>query len=182
MSLLQQDSSKEPADLEKINSSVHNNADNLASVLFGLNITLEKLTKASESQTEAIVGLKEDILLTTVDPAEDDSDSEKQDSSLDLSAILNECLLDPSKNTCTTQQTPQDRSDSEQEKQNDLVDSLTQAYITNTTKSPAIQGKIAELIDDMLTGGLSIETIKTNADKYPAPENCKLLPLTSVNE
>ena len=66
--------------------------------------------------------------------------------------------------------------------QNDILESLTQAFVQSKEKSPAIAEKIAELIDNIATGGLSSETVKERADKYPSPENCKFLSITTVNE
>ena len=59
---------------------------------------------------------------------------------------------------------------------------LTQAFISNKKKSPAIEGKIAELVDNILVGGLATETVKERADKYPPPENMKYLSVTTVSE
>ena len=63
-----------------------------------------------------------------------------------------------------------------------LLDSLTQAFTTTKATSPAIEGKIAELIDSMLMGGLLAETVKERVEKHPLPENCKYLSVTMVNE
>ena len=74
------------------------------------------------------------------------------------------------------------RSDSEAQSQNNIVESLTQAYQPNTKKSLAIEGKIAELINTLLTGGLSADTANESAEKYPSLENIKFLSVSSVNE
>ena len=66
--------------------------------------------------------------------------------------------------------------------QNDILESLTQAFVQSKEKSSAIAEKIAELIDNMATGGLFSETVKKRADKYPSPENCKFLSITTANE
>ena len=63
-----------------------------------------------------------------------------------------------------------------------MVDSLTQAFTTSKVTSPAIEGKIAELIDNMLIGELSAETVKERVKKHPPPENCKFLAVTMMNE
>ena len=63
-----------------------------------------------------------------------------------------------------------------------MVDSLTQAFTTSKVTSPAIEGKIAELIDNMLIGELSAETVKERVKKHPLPENCKFLAVTMMNE
>ena len=61
------------------------------------------------------------------------------------------------------------RSDTESQGYNNIVESLTQAYLSNTRTSPAIVGKIATLIDNMLTDGLSVDTVKQRAEKYSPP-------------
>ena len=63
-----------------------------------------------------------------------------------------------------------------------MVDSLTQAFTTSKVTSPAIEDKIAELIDNMLIGELSAETVKERVKKHPPPENCKFLAVTMMNE
>ena len=152
---------------------------NMATVLQGLQTTLAQLAKNSEQQTEAIQNLKEDILLcsgnddTEDTPAMDDNTS---DNVLDIAATLNN-VLDSSDNRNTTSvKSPESGS------QSALVDSLTQAFTTSKVTSPAIEGKIAELIDNMLIGGLSAETVKERVEKHPPPENCKFLAVTMVNE
>ena len=60
--------------------------------------------------------------------------------------------------------------------------SLIQAFIPNIQKSPAIESKIAQLVDNMLTGDLSSETVKERVEKYPPPVNCEHLLVTTVNE
>jgi len=63
-----------------------------------------------------------------------------------------------------------------------LIDTLTQALTFSKKTSPAIVGKIAELVDSMLLGGLSTEAVKERAEKYLPPENCKYLSVTTINE
>ena len=63
-----------------------------------------------------------------------------------------------------------------------MVDSLTQAFTTSKATSPAIEGKIAKLIDNMLIGELSAETVKERVKKHPPPENCKFLAVAMMNE
>lgn len=46
------------------------------------------------------------------------------------------------------------RSDLESQGHSNIVDSLTQVYLPNTKTSQAVQGKIATIIHNMLTGGL----------------------------
>ena len=61
--------------------------------------------------------------------------------------------------------------------QSALVESLTQAFTKSKVTSPAIEGKIAELIDNMLIGGLRV---KERVEKHPPPENCNFLAVTMV--
>ena len=49
-------------------------------------------------------------------------------------------------------------------------------------KSTAIAEKIAGLVVNMATGGLSPETVKERIEKYHPPENGKFLSLTTINE
>jgi len=63
-----------------------------------------------------------------------------------------------------------------------LIDSLSQAFTFSKKTSRAIAGKIAELVDSMLVGGLSTEAVKERAEKYLPPEKCKYLSVTTVNE
>ena len=99
------------------------------------------------------------------------------DTGINIGAALNEALV--SRDTCAAK-TSAPCSDSGL--QNDILESLTQAFVQSKEKSPAIAEKIAELIDNMATGGLSSETVKERADKCPSPENCKFLSITTVNE
>lgn len=56
------------------------------------------------------------------------------------------------------------RSDPERQSQSNIVENLTQAYLPNTKKSPLSKAKIAELIENMLTDGLSANTVKESAE------------------
>ncbi|PFX15682.1 hypothetical protein AWC38_SpisGene20092 [Stylophora pistillata] len=153
---------------------------NIATVLQGLQTTLAQLAKNSELQTEAIQNWKEDILLCSDDEDSEDTpaiDDNTSDNTLDIAATLNN-VLDSSDNSKTTSV----KSPESGPTQSVLVDSLTQAFTTSKVTSPAIEGKIAELIDNMLIGGLSAETVKERVEKHPPPENCKFLAVTMVNE
>ena len=44
---------------------------------------------------------------------------------------------------------------SDSDKQNDVLESLTQAFVQTKDKSPAITEKVASLIDNMTSGGLA---------------------------
>lgn len=56
------------------------------------------------------------------------------------------------------------RSDPERQSQSNIVENLTQAYLPNTKKSPLSKAKITELIENMLTGGLSANTVKESVE------------------
>lgn len=71
---------------------------------------------------------------------------------------------------------------SDPETENDVLESLTQAFAQAKDRSPTIAEKIASLIDSMATGGLSPETVKERVDKYPPPENCKFLCTKTINK
>ena len=149
----------------------------MAVILKGLNDTLTQLTKASEKQTATLASLEEDILLRLdSDEEADEDDSNTSNTQLNVSAMLN-TVLDPSdsgmakKSAC-----------SDSEKQNDVLESLTQAFVQTKDKSPDITEKVASLIDNMASGGLSPETAKERVEQYPPPENCKFLCTTAINE
>ncbi|CAH3163321.1 unnamed protein product [Porites lobata] len=152
---------------------------NMATVLQGLQTTLAQLAKNSELQTEAIQNLKEDILLCSGDEDTEDTpalDDDRRDNALDIAATLAHVLDSSDNNNTTAVKSPESGS------QSALVESLTQAFTKSKVTSPAIEGKIAELIDNMLIGGLSAETVKERVEKHPPPENCKFLAVTMVNE
>ena len=71
---------------------------------------------------------------------------------------------------------------SDSESKNDLLDSLTQALLSTRKKSPDIEGKIATLVDNILTGELSQDSVKERGETYPPPANCKYVTPTLVNE
>ena len=148
----------------------------MAVILKGLNNTMAQLTKASETQTATLASLEEDILLRPdSDEEADEDESNTSNTQLNVSAMLNN-VLDPSdsgmakKSAC-----------SDSEKQSDVLESLTQAFVQTKDKSPGITEKVASLIDNMASGGLSPETVKERVDKYPPPENCKFLCTTTIN-
>ena len=63
---------------------------------------------------------------------------------------------------------------------NDFLDSLTQALLPNSKKSPDVEEKIAGLVKNILTGELSQNSVKKRGEKYPPPANCKYLTATMV--
>lgn len=153
-------------DIQCSNDAVDQSSQNtMVAILRGLNDTLEQLTKASEKQTAMLTSLKDNILLRP----ESDEEAEKEDSNtsntqLNITATLNN-VLDPS-DSCVVKESV----GSDSEKQNDVLESLTQAFVQTNDKSPAITEKVASLIDNMASGGLSPETVKERVDKYPTPE------------
>ena len=151
--------------------------NSMAVILQGLNDTLAQLTKASETQMVMLTSLKEDILLRTdSDEEAEEEDSSSSNTQLNVSAMLNN-VLDLSNSGVAKKS-----ACSDSEKQNDVLESLTQAFVQTKDKSPAITEKVASLIDNMASGGLSPETVKERGDKYPPPENCKFLCTTTINE
>ena len=182
MSATTEDSSTTPSGSE-LREFVTYGSNSLAVVLQNLTTTLSQLSEASQAQTAALADLKEDLLL------QDDVAGPNLDrpaDSLDITqiaAVVNDCTRDSGANTNATNNMASDtRSDSEPQGHKSIVDSMTQAYLPNTKTSPAIEGKIATLVDNMLTGGLSTDTVKESADKNSPPENVKRLNVTSVNE
>ena len=76
-----------------------------------------------------------------------------------ISATLNN-VLDPSNSHVAKKS-----ACSDSEKQNGDLKSLTQAFVKAKDKFPAIAEKMASLIDNRATGGLSPETVKERVDK-----------------
>ena len=151
----------------------------MTAVLQGLQTTLAHLAKNSELQTEAIQNLKEEFLLCSGDENTKDTsamDDNTSDNALDIVATLNNVLDSNNHSKTASVKSPESGS------QSALVDSLTQALTTSKVTSPAIEGKIAELIDNMLIGELSAETVKERVEKHPPPENCKFHAVTMVNK
>ena len=153
------------------------NNNKLMNVLQNLTSTLSRLTQASEAQTAALADLKEDLLLQDNMPDEEQN-IDKQPDSGDITAVVNNCMLDSSKENVVSD----GHSNLEAQSQNNIVESLAQAYQPNTKKSSAIEGKIAGPINTLLTGGLSANTANESAKKYTPPENIKFLSVSSVNE
>ena len=164
MSVTTEDSSTTPS-VSELREFVPDGSNSLAVVLQNLTTTLSQLSEASQAQTAVLADLKEGIFL------QDDA------AGLDITqitAVVNDCTRDSGANTNASNNMASDtRSDSEPQGHNSIVDSLTQAYLPNTKTSPAIEAKIATLVDNMLTGGLSTDTVKESADKYSPPENVK---------
>lgn len=155
---------------------------NMAGILQGLQTSLAKLAKSLELQTETLQNLREDLILRSDDDELDDiSDGHSLTggSTLDVESAVNDVLGTNSANNIENT-TPGKNPDPGS--QASLIDSLTQAFTSRKKTSPAIAGKIAELVDSMLVGGLSTETVKERPEKHSLPENCKYLSVTTVNE
>ena len=155
----------------------------MAVILRGLQASLTKLATASDKQTAAFESLRDDIFLNTVDPTVEDSESvgNECDPSLDIQNTLDN-VLEPTCVAVSDKVVSQDSVVSDSDPQNELLESQTQAFIPSVRKSPAIESKIAQLVDNMLTGDLSPATVKERVEKYPPPSNCEYLTLTTVNE
>ena len=155
---------------------------NLAGILQGLQTSIPQLAKSSEVQMEALQSLREDLILHSDEKGNNNISGDNSVTSvntLNVESAVDEVLgtngtdrshkLTPAKDPDTGLQTS-------------LLDSLTQAFTSNKKTSPAIADKIAELVDSMVVGGLSTETIKDRAEKHSPPENCTYLSVTTVNE
>ena len=64
------------------------------------------------------------------------------------------------------------QASSDTEQKSDLLDSLTQAFISSVKRSPPIATQIADLID----------TAKERGEKYFPPESCRRVGTVTVNE
>ena len=154
----------------------------MAGILKGLQTSLAQLAKSSEVQTEALQSLREDLILRSDDEGNDDVSGDNNvtgGNNLDVESAVHEALGTNSANSneqTNAAQNPDPGS------QTSLIDSLTQAFTSSKKTSPAIAGKIAELVDSMLVGGLSTETVNERAERHSPPANCKYLAVTTVNE
>ena len=128
---------------------VEDSQDTNMSVLEGLTSTLAQLAKASETQTAMLASLKEDLLLRT-DSDEDGEAVQSLNDSVDLNAALTD-VLDPSDTHTSTTAAAKPASCPDSGSQDDILESLTQAFVQTKEKSPAIAEKIAGLIDIMVT-------------------------------
>ena len=145
-------------------------------------MSLAQLAKSSELQTETLQNLREDLIFRSDDDELDglsDGNSLTGGTTLDVEFAVDDVLSTKSANNIENT-TPAKRPDPRS--QVSLIDSLTQAFTSSKKTSPAIAGKIAELVDSMLVGGLSTGTVKERAEKHSPPENCKYLLVTTVNE
>ncbi|CAH3159241.1 unnamed protein product, partial [Porites lobata] len=111
--------------------------------------TLAQLAKASETQTAMLASLKEDLLLGT-DSDEDGEAVQSLNDYVDLNAALTD-VLDLSDTHTSTTAVAKPASCPDSGSQDDILESLTQAFVQTKEKSPAIAEKIAGLIDIMVT-------------------------------
>ena len=157
-----------------------NSSPEMAGVLLSLQSSLKQLVQASKAQTEAFNKLREDNLLQP-DPNEENKDvmTDGTPNLLDLTTATNQ-LLDASNGHSPKSLLGDSRPD--KGTNNDFLDSLTQALLPNSKKSPDIEEKIASLVNNILTGELQQDSVKARGKKYPPPANCKYLTPTMVNE
>ena len=157
-----------------------NGSTEMAGVLLSLQSSLKQLVQASKAQNEAFNNLREDILLQP-DPNEEDEDvvTDATTNLLDLTTATNQ-LLDSSSGQ--SPKSPRNNSRPDEGTNNDFLDRLTQALLPNSKKSPDVEEKIAGLVNNILTGELSQDSVKERGEKYPPTANCKYLTATMVNE
>ena len=138
----------------------------MAGVLLSLQSSLKQLVQVLKAQTEAFNNLREDILLQP-DPNEEDNNVLTDTgihNLLDLTTATNQ-LLDSSSGQSPKSQCNTSRPD--EGTNNHFLDSLTQALLPNIKKSPAIEEKIAGLVNNILTGKLSQDSVKERGERYP---------------
>ena len=70
------------------------------------------------------------------------------------------------------------QASSDKEQKSDLLDNLTQAFISSVKKSPPI----ADVIDNILSGQLSADTAEERGEKYFPPKNCSRVGTVTINE
>ena len=137
-----------------------------------------------ETQTSTLQNIQDDLLLRFDDNGSD-ANAEITESfdgnMLDVESTLDRALAQRAESGDTA------NNDSsvlrpDPGPQSSVVDSLTQAFTPQKATSPPIEGQIAELINNMLVGGLSAEMVKDRVEKHPPPENCENLSVTTVNE
>ena len=157
-----------------------NGSTEMAGVLLSLQSSLKQLVEASKAQTKAFNNLREHILLQH-DPIKEDRDviTDGTPNLLELTTATNQ-LLDAG-NGHSPKSLP-NNSCPDEGTSNDFLDSLTQALLPNSKKSPDVEEKFAGLVNNILTGELSQDSVKERDEKYPPPANCKYLTATMVNE
>ena len=119
--------------------------DKMAGILLGLQSTLKELTQASRSQTETLSSIRGDLLLQSDATDQDERSGNGTENDLNISSIVAN-LLDSS----TEHEAPKSSPDAAVD--DDVIDSLTQAYLANPKQSPPVETKIASFIEQVLTG------------------------------
>ena len=122
----------------------------MAGVLLSSQSSLQQLIQASKAQTEAFNNLREDILLQP-DPNEEDKDTVTDGipNLLDLTTATDQ-LLDSSSGQSPESQPNISRPG--EGTNNDFLDSLTQALLSNIKQSPNIEEKlVAGFVNNILT-------------------------------
>ena len=128
--------------------------DNNMAVLQRLTATLAQLAKASETQTAMLASLKEDIILRADSDEDEESEGDKNDT-VDINAVVNNVLDSSNSHTIPGTSAPKkNASCPDSGSQDDILDSLTQAFVQSKEKSTAKTEKIAGLVVNMATGGL----------------------------
>ena len=157
-----------------------NGSTEMAGVLLSLQSSLKQLVQTSKAQTEASNDLREDLLLQP-NPNEEDKDvaTDGTPNLLDLTTATNQ-LVDASSGH--SPKSLPNNSCSDKGTNNDFQDSLTQALLPNSKTSPDNEKRIAGLVNNILTGELSHDSVKKRGEKYPPPANCKYLTPTMLNE
>ena len=124
--------------------------------------------------------MRKDTLLQPV-PNEEDKNviTDGTPNLLDLTTATNQ-LLDAS-NGHSPKSLP-NNSCADEGTNNDFLDSLTQALLPNSKKSPDVAEKFAGLVNNILTGELSQDSVKERSEKYPPPANRNYLTAIMVNE
>ena len=162
---------------EDKNSSQEVGIGALAGILQGIQADLSAATK---SQSAAFQSLHEDLLLRE-DSSEEHKDNDSgETSTVDPTNVVTALLASSGDGVNCQPTTSQASSNTEQK--SDLLDSLTQAFISSVKKSPPIATQIADLIDNILSGKLSADTAKERGEKYFPPENCSRVGTVTVNE
>ena len=144
-----------------------NNSPDMATVFQGFQNALTQLVAASKAQTEAFNSPKEDLLLQPEpDEEEEATGTLGTPDLLDLNQ-----LLDSSENDQSSKASPSTSvTHSDSEPAENLLDNLTQALLSTNKKSPDFERKIAGLMDNILTGELSQDSVKEKGEKYPSTQ------------
>lgn len=141
----------------------------MAGILQDLHASLAQLAKSSELQTETLLSFREDFSLRSDNEESDEVSAENETTggnTPDIEFTVNK-VLDTHSNNSTEKMTP--GKNPELGSRTSLIDSLTQAYTSSHKTSPAIEGKIDKLVNNML-GDISLFAyrILSLADEFSA--------------